>query len=75
MFEEYPVPTPAGGPAGITAGPDGAIWFTELDRDKIGRITVPVPASKDQCKREGWRQLRFTNQGQCVAFVQRGPKP
>jgi len=25
---------------GITAGPDGALWFTEGDADKIGRITT-----------------------------------
>jgi hypothetical protein len=29
---------------GITAGPDGALWFTERDAGKVGRITVP-PAS------------------------------
>ena len=27
-------------PPGITAGPDGALWFTELDGNKIGRITT-----------------------------------
>jgi hypothetical protein len=26
---EYPIPTPDSGPNGITAGPDGALWFTE----------------------------------------------
>jgi len=25
---------------GITAGPDGALWFTDLDGDAIGRITT-----------------------------------
>src|ERR1035438_2809509 len=37
---EYPVPSPksGGGPAGITVGPDGALWFTEPDA--IGRITT-----------------------------------
>jgi streptogramin lyase len=37
-------------PAEITSGPDGAMWFTEQDTDKIGRITpdgnvreFPVP--------------------------------
>ncbi|MFC4496482.1 virginiamycin B lyase [Streptomyces ovatisporus] len=37
------VPLPAGdaGPYGITAGPDGAMWFTELSADRIGRI-VPT---------------------------------
>ncbi len=26
-------------PAGITAGPDGNLWFTEFDGNAIGRIT------------------------------------
>jgi hypothetical protein len=36
-----------------------------------------VPTSKDQCKNGGWRNFgdTFKNQGQCVAFVERGPKP
>src|SRR5262245_22661777 len=36
---EFPVLTANSGPEGITAGPDGALWFTE-NRDKIGRITT-----------------------------------
>jgi virginiamycin B lyase len=39
------------GPGGITAGPDGALWFTEINGDRIGRITTagvvtefPLPA-------------------------------
>ena len=44
-----------------------------------GDLTVvdaqPGPTSKDQCKRGGWAQFGFRNQGQCVAFVERGPKP
>jgi len=31
--------TPASHPAGITAGPDGNLWFTESDGDRVGRIT------------------------------------
>lgn len=27
-------------PSSITPGPDGALWFTEWSKDKIGRITV-----------------------------------
>ncbi len=27
-------------PAGITAGPDGALWFTNFGGDSIGRITT-----------------------------------
>ena len=28
------------GPAGITAGPDGALWFTNVGNNSIGRITT-----------------------------------
>lgn len=50
---EYPLPGPSNGngPYGITAGPDGALWFTR--GNKIGRITTagviteyPLPTSK-----------------------------
>lgn len=36
---------------------------------------APVPSSREQCKNGGWAQFGFTNQGQCVGFVERGPKP
>ena len=43
----------ASGPSGITAGPDGALWFTEYYAKKIGRISTagviteyPVPSGK-----------------------------
>ena len=39
QFKEYPIPTPSANPRAITAGPDGNVWFTELDGHKIGRIT------------------------------------
>src|SRR5215831_14267254 len=38
---EFPVPSGAGSsPNDITAGPDGALWFTEAGTDKIGRLTT-----------------------------------
>src|SRR5687767_7975121 len=37
---EFVVPTPNSQPAGITVGPDGALWFTEENGHKIGRITT-----------------------------------
>ena len=37
---EFVVPTPNSQPAGITVGSDGAIWFTEENGHKIGRITT-----------------------------------
>jgi len=40
VITEFPVPTPGGGPIGITAGPDGALWFTEFDGQKIGRLQL-----------------------------------
>ena len=49
---EFPIPTSASSPAGIAAGPDGNLWFTEVDANKIGRITpagvvteFPIPTA------------------------------
>jgi peptidylprolyl isomerase len=49
---EFPVPTSKSGPLGISAGPDGNIWFTEINANKIGRInlaaiTSATPASTE----------------------------
>ena len=52
---EFPIPTSGGdiydNLESITAGPDGNLWFTESDANKIGRITTagvvtqfPLPA-------------------------------
>jgi virginiamycin B lyase len=50
---EFPIPTAASLPQDIVLGPDGKLWFTERDADKIGRVTpgnppliqeFPVPA-------------------------------
>lgn len=35
---KFPIPTANGEPLGIAAGPDGALWFTESNGIKIGRI-------------------------------------
>ena len=37
---EFPIPTANTDPVGITAGPDGNLWFTEFSVGKIGRITT-----------------------------------
>jgi hypothetical protein len=35
-----------------------------------------LPTSRDQCKNSGWQSFggAFKNQGQCTAFVERGPR-
>ena len=43
IVTEFPLPNANSTPGGIAAGPDGAIWFTEADPVRIGRI-VPPPA-------------------------------
>ena len=35
----------------------------------------PLPTSKEQCKKGGWREFGFRNQGECVAFVASGRAP
>src|SRR5262245_26658425 len=40
QITEFSVPTSNSGLWGITVGPDGALWFTEADGSKIGRITT-----------------------------------
>jgi streptogramin lyase len=39
-IKEFPVSPADRAPLGITAGPDGAVWFTELAADAIGRSTL-----------------------------------
>jgi virginiamycin B lyase len=38
-FTEYAL-TPSSSPQRIVVGPDGALWFTELGANAVGRITV-----------------------------------
>ncbi len=37
---EFPLPATGRLPVGICAGPDGALWFTEQNGNRIGRITT-----------------------------------
>ncbi len=39
-FREFHLPSAGSYPSGITAGPDGNLWFTERSSRKIGRITT-----------------------------------
>jgi len=65
------------------AGPDDCALgpFGDVAQVIDGQFRIvdapPLPSSVGQCKNGGWRQYgdTFKNQGQCVAFVARGPKP
>src|SRR4051794_8670691 len=54
-FTEFNLPTLNSNPVGISAGPDGNIWFTELDNNAIGRLSpagvltefpIPTPGAQ-----------------------------
>lgn len=56
-------PAGNGGPIGAEGG-DGRIKITyELATD---------PTSVDECKKDGWQDFGFRNQGQCIRFVNTG---
>ena len=42
LTNEYNIPTPVSGALGITAGHEGALWFTEYEQGQIARL-VPDP--------------------------------
>ena len=60
-------------PIGITAGPDGALWFTEVGTNKIGRLStggqltetaLATPSSQPfEITRQSDGSLWFTEQG------------
>jgi len=39
-FTEYPIPTANSNPTGIAAGPDGNLWFTEYNANKVAKVTT-----------------------------------
>lgn len=49
----YSIPT-ADGPYRVTTGPDGAIWFTEVYYNKIGRITTTGTISEFPLPADWW---------------------
>lgn len=56
-----------GGPGGGGGGPGGG--------GGGGGGGTGGPTSKDQCKNGGYAAYGYPNQGQCVAYVERGPHP
>jgi virginiamycin B lyase len=41
QVSEFAIPSDGSGPHSITAGPDGALWFTEYYGSRIGRLVLP----------------------------------
>ncbi|OAF05879.1 hypothetical protein AYJ54_02465 [Bradyrhizobium centrolobii] len=41
LVTEFPIPSDGSGPHSITAGPDGALWFTEYYGNRVGRLVLP----------------------------------
>ena len=76
-FSETPIP----GPRDCSAFPGSFSDIGQVSVNEVGDIVVhdapALPTSKEQCRNGGWRNFgnTFKNQGECVAFAQRGPKP
>jgi virginiamycin B lyase len=71
-------PTACPSPAGVALGPAFGYSPALTDAGVVvtdARPPARTPTSKEQCKDGGWRAFGFRNQGQCIAFVERGPKP
>jgi virginiamycin B lyase len=50
VFKEFVIPTKKSSPHAIASGPDGALWFTEFEGNKIGRITTAGKISETPVK-------------------------
>jgi DNA-binding beta-propeller fold protein YncE len=66
-------------PTGVAVSPDGASVYVTSHFASVAifdrELAPSPPTSKERCKHGDWRSFPgFKSQGQCVAFVQRGPK-
>ncbi len=59
QITETAIPTANSDPAGITTGPDGALWFTELG-GRIGRITTAGTVTEFAIPTAGSQPLGIT---------------
>jgi hypothetical protein len=66
-------------PGDVAPGPDDCNadfsgFFPEFvtTGDVSIRDAPPGPATKDDCKKDGWRRFGFKNQGQCVSSIATG---
>ena len=67
QYQEFSTFSPGSSPEGITAGPDGKLWFTENAISKIGRMTTAgVSLATDEF-------LTPTNPGSAPTSITAGP--
>lgn len=52
-LREFTLPSTRSSPTGITTGPDGAIWFTQANGNRIGRITTELDPPTVRTSPEG----------------------
>jgi hypothetical protein len=76
-----PADPPIPGPTDCSSYPAGfqplsPTAFNSGGGDIVIIDTPALPTSKDQCRNGGWLNFpQFKNQGECIAFVERGPGP
>jgi hypothetical protein len=77
-----PATLPAGGESStvrppLAPGEPAGPFFPDrpLGQDLVVVDAQPVPTSKEQCRHGGYARFGFRNQGQCIAFVERGARP
>lgn len=67
-------PSPVDDPSSCTPPGLPSPPFEVVEGDVTVTDAPPAPTRKNDCEKGGYERFGFKNQGQCVAFVQRGPK-
>ena len=70
VLEAFPTSFASGGGCPMPLDAYGSFQFTG---DLVVVDAPPSPTSKQQCQNGGWAHYGFRNQGECVAFLERGP--
>ena len=62
QISEFPTGGKETSPKGITVGPDGNIWYTDLDKNRVGRMTLEGEVT-DYPLKKGYRQVQGITAG------------
>ena len=67
---------PVAGPTDCSTFPSGVEPVHNVDGGDLVVTDAPTrPATEGECRDGGWARYGFNNQGQCIAYVERGAKP